>query len=74
MADKRLIDRATLDSFAKRGCKDCGHDHGIMYLRPRCHQNARTATYYDSTDGVLTVECGECRTVIVNVRIAEVTQ
>lgn len=47
---------------------DCKEDHGPLYFHGRCHPESPTWTRYEN--GVLTIECAECRDVITTVVVA----
>ena len=46
----------------------CDEEHGPLYLHSRCHPEAPTWTLYE--DGVLRVECAECREEVAIIRVA----
>jgi hypothetical protein len=57
------------DTLDRMGCAVChGEEGGPLYLHSRCHPRAATWARYE--DGVLTVECAECETEIVAVKVA----
>lgn len=47
----------------------CTEDHGPLYFHSRCHPESPTWTHYEN--GVLTIECAECRTTITTVQVAD---
>jgi len=46
----------------------CKNDHGPVYLKQRCHENAGTQTEYYK--GVLTITCKVCESLVAIVAVA----
>lgn len=52
------------------GCQaeGCGHEHGPMFLHPRCHPRAGTWVSVDVATRKLCVACAKCRKIVVEVQ------
>jgi hypothetical protein len=57
------IGKTELDTM---GCEtpNCEHDHSILFLHPGCHPKAGLGAAYHKADGVVTLECAECETMV----------
>ena len=68
----RITTRRELDSL---GCQfpDCDdhEDHTVLYLHPRCHDDAGTWASYDKSTGTLTIRCRECEDAIVEILVGD---
>jgi hypothetical protein len=53
------------------GIPDCGHDHTVLYLHPRCHRSAATRASYDKRTGLLTLRCRQCNSLVAEIAVAE---
>lgn len=63
------LTRADLDGTPcqAEGC-DHAHDAEGLVLSPRCHPHGRTEVWYRA--GVLTLVCGRCKKMIVEIAVA----
>jgi hypothetical protein len=52
------------------GTPNCGHDHSVLYLHPRCHPQAGTWVRYEKKSGTLIVDCARCNREIARVLVA----
>lgn len=60
---KDILDKAGCD---KEGCSCTG---GPIYMHGRCHPQAAVQAYY--YQGIMFIECAECRTPIVPIQVAD---
>jgi len=51
------------------GVENCGHDHSVLYLHPRCHPAAGTRVRFEKKSTLLIVECVACKREVVRIAL-----
>jgi hypothetical protein len=70
--ESEVLTRDDLDQL-RCSTPNCGHDHTILYLRPRCHIDGGVEAFYDKRDGTLTLSCNVCGERLATLQIAQRT-
>lgn len=63
------LDQTILDEMGC-GTPDCGHDHSILYLHPRCHPNAAVEVAYHKATGCIVMTCPRCKAHVAEIEVA----
>lgn len=54
------------------GCEapDCGHDHSVIFLNPRCHPAAGVEASYFKVSKRLRIACKRCKNLVAEIAVA----
>ena len=66
-----ILTRAELDGMGCAACQakeEHEHENNGLFLHGRCHVESPTWSFYE--DGILTVTCAECDSVIARIAVA----
>jgi hypothetical protein len=66
----KVVTKKDLDASGC-GVPDCGHDHSVLYLHPRCHLRAGTRVRYEKATGLLVVECVRCGREVTRIALGD---
>lgn len=53
------------------GCAtpNCGHDHSVLYLNPKCHPKRGVEVAYIKRQGIARVTCVVCKKLVADLAI-----